>query len=216
MDDADRKMWGTFILVGGLVGSFTMWRVAMYYYGADKAKPVSPQAYEAMMEERVRQANAQAESGEGYDPSIPRTVTFTGTFTPDQQQQILTALSPHRGCSVSIRPSQGSEGSSVSTSGSKAAAEQMASLFWKSGWDASIVEPTPDTRSRGWYGSRGLVIVVNPESSLTDSSGPIRGAQALADVLKKMGFYVERRNSSKVDPKQFELQVGVSAPGAGY
>lgn len=120
MDDADRKMWGTIILVSGLVGSFAMWRGAMYYYGADKGKPVSPAAYEAMMEERVRQANAQAESGEGYDPSMPRTVKFTGTLTPDQQQQILTALSPHRGCIVSIRPAQGSEGSSVSTSGSKA------------------------------------------------------------------------------------------------
>ena len=214
MDDADRKMWGTIILVSGLVGSFAMWRGAMYYYGADKGKPVSPAAYEAMMEERVRQANAQAESGEGYDPSSPRTVKFTGTFTPDQQQQILTALSPHRGCIVAIRPSQGADGSSVSTSGSKAAAEQVASLFWKAGWDASIVEPVAEGRSRGsyGYGSLGLSIVVNPESSMTDPSGPIRGAQALADVLKKLGFYVERRNSSKVDPKQFELQVGVSPP----
>ncbi len=214
MDDADRKMWGTIILVSGLVGSFAMWRGAMYYYGADKAKPVSPQAYEAMMEERVRQANEQAESGEDY-PGAPRTVTFTGTFTPDQQQQILAALSPYRGCIVAIRPSQGSDGSSVSTSGSKAAAERLAGLFWKAGWDASIVEPGTDSRSRGSYssyGSQGLAIVVNPESSVTDSRGPIRGAQALADVLKKMGFYVSRRNSTKVDPKQFELQVGVSAP----
>jgi len=212
MDDADRKMWGTIILVSGLVGSFAMWRGAMYYYGADKGKPVSPAAYEAMMEERVRQANAQAESGEGYDPSIPRTVKFTGTLTPDQQQQILTALSPHRGCIVSIRPAQGSEGSSVSTSGSKAAAEHLASLFWKAGWDASIVEPSLDSRSRGSYSYAGLVIAVNPESSMTDPGGPIRGAQALADILKKLGFYVERKNSSKVDPKQFELQVGVSPP----
>lgn len=75
------------------------------------------------------------------------------------------------------------------------------------------MEPSLDSRSRGYgYSYAGLVIAVNPESSMTDPSGPIRGAQALADVLKKQGFYVERKNSSKVDPKQFELQVGVSPP----
>ena len=86
----------------------------------------------------------------------------------------------------------------------------MAGLFWKAGWDASIQEP--DTASRYSRGSPGFVIVVNPESSAMNSRGPIRGAQALADVLKKLGFYVSRNNSRKVDPKQFELQVGVSAP----
>jgi hypothetical protein len=211
MDDADRKMWGTIILVSGLVGSFAMWRGALYYYGADKGKPVSPAAYEAMMEERVRQANAQAESGEGY-PGTSRT-SFTGTFTPEQEQQILSAITPYRGCIVAIRPSQGSDGSSVSTSGSRAAADRLASLFWKAGWDASIQEPDPNPRSsRGWYGGQGLAITVNPESSVTDPRGPIRGAQALAEVLKKLGYYVDRRNSTKVDPKQFELQVGVSPP----
>ncbi|MGH9602500.1 MAG: hypothetical protein ACRD24_08945 [Terriglobales bacterium] len=211
MDDADRKMWGTFILVGGAVISFALWRGAMYYYGADKpgAAGVSPKAHEAMMEERVREANAQAESGEDFPPGAPRTATFTGTFTPDQQQQILAALSPHRGCSVAIRPSQGLEGSSISTSGSKAAAERLASLFWKAGCDASIQEPGGDARSRGTH---GLVIVVNPESPVNDPRGPVRGAQALADVLKKLGFYVSRRNSNRVDPKQFELLVGVEAP----
>ncbi len=210
MDDADRKMWGTFILVGGLVGSFAMWRIAMHYYGADKpgAAAVSPKAYEAMMEERVREANARAEYDEDF-PGDSRTARFTGTFTPDQQQQILAALTPHRGCSVAIRPSQGLEGSSISTSASKASAEHMASLFWKAGWDASIQEPGGDTRSRG---SRGLVIVVNPDSPVHDARGPIRGAQALADVLKRLGFYVTKRNSNRVDPKQFELLVGVEAP----
>ena len=211
MDDADRKMWGTFILVGGVVISFALWRGALHYYGADKpgATGVSPKAYEAMMEERVREANARAEYGEDFPGASARTASLAGTFTPEQQQQILEALKPHRGCTVAIRPSQGLEGSAISTSASKAAAERLASLFWKAGWDASIQEPGAD---KGLRGTRGLVIVVNPESPAHDARGPIRGAQALAGVLKKMGFFVSRRNSNRVDPKQFELLVGVETP----
>ncbi len=210
MDDTDRKMWGTFILVGGVVISFALWRGALHYYGADKpgAGGVSPRAYEAMMEERVRQANEQAESGEDYPGDSPRLETFTGIFTVDQQQQILTALGPYRGCSVSIRPAQGSEGSAVSTHASKAAADQFAALFWKSGWDAGVLDPALEPRSRG---SLGLTIVTNPEPPAGASCSPHRGAQALLDALKESGIKAYKRTSTKVDPKQFELQVGVEA-----
>jgi hypothetical protein len=208
MDDSDRKMWGTFILVGGVAISFALWRGALHYYGADKpgAAVVSPKAYEAMMEERVRQANERAEYGEDYRSDAPRMTPFAGTFTPDQQQQILIALNAHRGCSVAIRPSQGSEGAAISTSASKAAAEHLAGLFWKAGWDASIQELGADARSRG---SRGLVIVVNPESPANGARSPIQAAQTLAEALKTMGIQTSKRNSNRVDPKQFELLVGV-------
>jgi hypothetical protein len=210
MDDADRKMWGTFILVGGVVISFALWRGALHYYGADKpgAGGASPVAYEAMLEERVRQANERAESGEEYPPNSPRAAYFTGTFTADQQQQILAALRPYRGCAVSIRPSQGSEGSTVSTNASKAASQHFAGLFWKVGWDAGVVETSEENRSRG---SLGLTIVVNPDPPADASCSPLRGAQALLDVLKRMGIRAYKRTSTRVDARQFELQVGVEA-----
>ena len=210
MDDSDRKMWGTFILVGGVVISFALWRGALYYYGADKPRAggVSPRAYEAMMEERVREANEQAESGEGSPGSFPRAASFTGTFTAGQQEQILAVLRAYRGGSVSIRPAQGSEGSAVSTNASKAAAEQFAGLFWKAGWDAGVVDPTLDARSRG---SLGVSIVVNPDPPAGIPCNPLRGAQALVDVLKQAGIQSYKRTSTKVDPKQFELHVGVEA-----
>lgn len=210
MDDSDRKMWGTFILVGGVVISFALWRGAIHYYGADKpgAGGVNPRAYEAMMEERVREANAQAESGEGYPGDSPRLVSFSGTFTTDQQQQIVAALRLHRGCSVSIRPSQGSEGSAVSTSASRAAAEQLASLFWKAGWDAGVVDTALESRSRG---SLGLSLVVNPEPPAGAPCSPHRSAQALIDVLKSVGIQAYKRTSTKVDARHFELHVGVEA-----
>ncbi len=210
MDDTDRKMWGTFIVVGGVVISFALWRGALHYYGADKpgASGISPAAYEAIMEERVRDANEQAEYGGDFPGNSPRSATFTGTFTADQQQQILATLRPYRGCTVSIRPSQGSEGSAVSSSASKAAADQFAGLFWKAGWDAGVVDPALEARSRGGL---GLSIVVNPEPPVGTACSPLRSAQALLDVLKSVGIQASKRTSTKVDPKHFELHVGVEA-----
>lgn len=210
MDDSDRKMWGTFILVGGVVISFALWRGALYYYGADKPRAggVSPAAYEALMEERVREANRQAESGEGYPGDSPRLVAFRGTFTAGQQEQILAVLRAYRGCSVSIRPAQGWEGSAVSTTASRAAAQRLADLFWKAGWDAGVVDTALEARSRG---SLGVSIVVNPDPPADATCNPLRGAQALVDVLKQAGIQSYKRTSTKVDPKQFELHVGVEA-----
>ncbi len=208
MDETDRKMWRTFILVGGVVISFGLWRGALHYYGADKPAATSPLAYEAMMEERVREANRQAEFGEDYPAGSPSPVTFTGTLTADQQQKVLAALSPYRGCAVSIRPSPGWEGSSVSRSASRAAAEQLASLFWKAGWDAGIVEASEEKRPRG---SLGLAVVVNPDPPQDASCNPIRGAQALLDALKGLGIRAYKRTSGRVDSRQFELHVGVEA-----
>jgi len=76
------------------------------------------------------------------------------------------------------------------------------------GWDAGVVETSEENRSRG---SLGLTIVVNPDPPADASCSPLRGAQALLDVLKRMGIRAYKRTSTRVDARQFELQVGVEA-----
>ena len=198
MDESDRRLRAFLILVGASVLGAGMWLGVVRYYRVDSAA----QAQYASEMERIRVANEMAESGGSASRSAP---AFSGTLTDTQIHILIESLSQHRGQAVVLRPAAaGSEGSAVSPTASRAAAEQFAQVFWKSGWDARLLEPGTD---RKWYSS-GLAVVTNPDPP--SGRGQL-AAQAFVAALEKAGVRARRSSSYKVDREAFELYITVEA-----
>lgn len=197
MDESDRRLRALLILVGTAVLGAGMWFGVVRYYRVDSAA----QAQHEDQLERIRQANEMAEDGPVRPRSAP---AFSGTLTETQIHILVESLSQQSG-QVVLRPAgAGSEGSAVSPTASRAAAELLAQAFWKAGWDARLLEPGTD---RKWY-SPGLTVVSNPDPP---SGRGQQAAQVFIAALDKAGIRVRRTNSYRVDPETFEVLVTVEA-----
>jgi hypothetical protein len=210
MDASDRRLRALLILVGAAVLCVGMWLGVVRYYRVDTAAR-SAQAQYAREAERIRAAQEFAGGGEPATsiaayPGAPRELPeFSGSLTETQSRTLIESLSQHRGQAVVVRPAgAGSEGSAVSPAASRAAAQQFAQVFWKSGWDARLVEPGPD---RKWRPS-GLAVVANPDPPGGRSQ---LAANAFVAALEKAGIRARRSSSYKVDRDAFELYITVEA-----